>query len=629
MAAMLHHQAHRGPNHQGIVIEHCGAGGACIALGHRRLSIIDLSELGNQPMVHERTGDSLVFNGEIYNFRSIRDRLRREGESFASDSDTEVLLKALVRWGPGCIKDLAGMFAFAFHERKGNRVLLCRDGVGIKPLYTSFDGSTLVAASEVRAVLASGLVDRRISRAGVATMLAYGAPQEPLTIFDGIESFPAGCMRWYTCGTKGTVRAGPMERYWNLPSRVEIAGHEDSCKALDGVLSSAMREHLIADVPLGVFLSSGIDSTVMAGLAREINPLTRTFTLGFLDQADLSENELARSSARALRIEHHDIQVTDDQAASQALRWIETLDQPSVDGLNTYMISKAVRDAGIVVAISGLGGDELFGGYTLFQDIPRMLRLGERARWIPPGLRSKLVRLAALSQDAEVRWKFRGMTRLGNDLMRVYLMRRRANSDTRMQRLGLSHEALGLDESYQDARALECVRDLGDDVFAAIARLESKFYMRSVLLRDTDATSMAHSLEVRVPLLDRRVVDFAMALPGSVRSPQGLSSKHMLRAAFSRFLCKGVRGQAKRGFVLPISRWMRSTMRDMCEESMKSLAQSGLVEARESGAIWDEFLARPDSRMWSRAFQMCVLGAFVRNAERLPARVRPKPARVA
>lgn len=574
-------------------------------------------------MVHPQTGDILVFNGEIYNFHEIRGRLEALGVTFRGHSDTEVMLHALVEWGTDAIAGFAGMFAFAFFHKRTRRLLISRGPIGIKPLYIAQSNGSLVVASEVQGVLASGLIEERVDRRGIAGLLAYGAVQEPFTFYEGVSSLPAGTYQWFELSGDGGAKPGAPMQHWMYPSVDDSITSANVQERVDFELTRAVREHLIADVPVGVFLSSGVDSTVMAGLARQVSPQVRTFTLGFLDQPDLSESDLARTSARELGVEHHDIQVTSTNALALAQRWLDTLDQPSVDGLNTYIISKAVRDAGIVVAISGMGGDELFGGYPSFNEIPRIQRFLRRIQWMSPAGRGQLMHAIGLSKPDTVRVKMREMGEVGPDLLRLYLLRRRTKPNERLIRLGLDWKQLGLDESYQHPKTLERIRVSDEDPVAAISRYESEFYMKSMLLRDTDATSMAHSLEIRVPFLDRRMLDLAYAIPGRVRLPGVKADKHVLRQTFSRFLRPELLGQEKRGFTLPIRRWMTTSLRDLCEESISAFRKSGVVEPAEVGRTWEAFLKNPEARIWSAAFLMCVVGHYIARGQQ--SRVRPSP----
>jgi asparagine synthase (glutamine-hydrolysing) len=607
---------HRGPDDEGFLEAQLGtsADGGLLALGFRRLSIQDLSPLGHQPMLHPQTGDAIVFNGEIYNFKELRESLIKDGVSFRGGSDTEVLLHALTRWGTDCIADLAGMYAFAYYQARSRRLLLCRDPMGIKPLYTAATPHAVIAASEVRAVLASGLISRAIDKRGFAQCLAYGSTQEPLTFFESIAMFPPATYQWFDFAATGEARPSKPSRHWSFPATEPSLSEAAAVERLNHELTRSVRDHLTADVPVGVFLSSGLDSTIITGLAREVTSNVRTFTLGFLDQPDMSESETARESSRALGVQHHDIQLTAGQTLEMTRRWFESIDQPSADGLNTYVISDAVRQAGIVVALSGLGGDELFCGYPLFAELPRFRDIFTRYSWISPSKRRLLLSVLSFHKPEIVREKLIEMGSVEPQLLRLYLIRRRAVMNAGMHRFGLDARELGLGPEFElpEAYTAACELDEPGDPVAAVARMESAHYMRNVLLRDSDATSMARSLELRVPFLDRRVMDLAFAVPGNVRMP-GPPNKHLLRLAFRRFLRPDILRQGKRGFVLPIRRWMQTSLRDICEDSLTRLRGSGLVNPNKVDLLWNKFIADPESRVWTRAFMMVVLGQYLRN----------------
>lgn len=618
LLSMVRSQKHRGPDDEGFEFVRLTSNeaGPVLGFGQRRLSIVDLSPLGHQPMVHPHTGDVLIFNGEIYNFQELRVRLEKAGVSFRGHSDTEVLLYGLEMWGEAFLKDLAGMYAFAFYQKATRKVLIARDPLGIKPLYIAKQNNLWMISSEVRSILASGLIAPEPDRAAVATLMAYGAVQEPLTFFKGIRAFPAGSMQWLDVLPSGQVREGPVKRFWSFPSVDRSLTASSVVERLRYEMDRSVREHLIADVPVGVFLSSGIDSTVMTGLAKKHSPQVRTFTVGFVDQPDLSESDLSRETSRALQVEHHDIQMTGGVAERLTSKWLQSLDQPSVDGLNTYVISQAVREAGVIVAISGLGGDELFGGYPSFGDVPRLARFNKTFGFMTPSLRSNLLGMIAFRQPATVRSKVREMGLCGADVHRLYLYRRRTKSDARLRALGLNSAELGLDADYlpPDLSAdLDYSDDLNDPI-AAVSRYESRYYMGNMLLRDSDTNSMAHSLEIRVPMLDRRVIDFAYTIPGELRLPTGRPNKHLLRAAFSEYLRPTLLGQAKRGFTLPIRRWMAGPLRPTCEAALDYVRKSGLVEPGEVTNTWNMFLANPEQPVWSSAFLLTVFGNYLASA---------------
>ena len=603
--------ARRGPDDSGQFIE--SRGDTTIGLAQRRLSILDLSPEGHQPMVHPDSDDVLVYNGEIYNFQRLRDDLEKYGESFRGRSDTEVLLKGLVRFGTDFIDRLQGMYAFAYYQRQTGRVLLCRDPLGIKPLYVARLDHGMAFASEIQAILAGRLICRERDERAVAGYLAYGSVQDPLTFYRQIRAFPVGAWQWFDVNHAVDAFAPGATRYWTFsPAR--------ACEptvALDQVrqtVEQSVRDHLVSDVPIGVFLSSGLDSTIVASLAHWYQPDIRTFTVGFADQADMSEADLAAGTASLLGTCHEPLQITDAEALDLVERWLTSLDQPSIDGLNVYVISKLVREAGITVALSGQGGDEMFGGYPSFGEVPKLMRLMARLRWLGPAARGQLVGLLGYGRGEAFRQKLMDMARSDGGIRSLYLHRRRTMSDGQLARLGLRADELGLDPLFMPTEGgeydLPC--DEADPVWS-LCQLESRCYLRNMLLRDGDVNGMCHSLEIRVPFLDRRVIDLASSIPGSVRLPDGVSNKHMLRVGFAEFFRPALTDKAKDGFTLPIKRWMLGPLRDRCEDALTVLKDSHLVCPEGVDRVWQAYQSSSESQLWSRAWQLCVLGAYLQR----------------
>lgn len=610
MRAMLNAQRHRGPDGEGECFLRLGS--ATLGLGHRRLSIIDLSAQGAQPMVHPHTGDVLVYNGEIYNFRDLREELVAGGTAFRGDSDSEVLLHALVEWGPRALPRLQGMFAFAFYRVATGELMLARDPLGIKPLYVGRRGRTVVFASEVRAILASGLLEQQIDPRGIAGLFSYGACQHPYTMFRNIRSFPAGA--WQMLTANGEER--PVS-HW-MPPRPSVQMRKpEIADAVRGTLETSVRDHLVSDVPLGVFLSSGLDSTVVAGLAARHASKLRSFTVGFAENPDLSELKLAGETARRFGLDHTEIRIESADAITATEAWLDAIDMPSIDGLNVYVISQAVREHGITVALSGQGGDELFGGYSSFVDVPRLYRLLRRTSWLPATQRRRLAELASLGRTAAFRAKAISLAESGADLASLYTHRRRLMAPAQLHALGLDAKWLGLDDNFLDAEEMEAMPVDPRDPVWSLGLLESRLYMGNMLLRDGDANGMAHSLEIRVPFLDRRTVDLAFSLPGKVRLPKGRADKHLLRAAMPDLLRSEILDQPKHGFTLPIRRWMLGPLAESCRSGLEHLRASGLVDARSLEALWSTFAAEPESPAWSRAFACCVLGHYLRRTARV------------
>ena len=613
---MTHAQSHRGPDDEGQSF--ISVGDHVLVFGQRRLAIQDLTAAGHQPMVHPDTGSQLVFNGEIYNVGSLRSELESLGHNFQGQSDTEVLLHGLDRWGPEYLKRLYGMFALGFYNARTRSLLLARDPLGIKPLYVASVAGRVLFASEVRAILASMLVTRELDPAGVASLLAFGAVQQPMTLFRDIKSFPAGCHETFDSEGRSD---GPV-RYWEFPQADPRITEAEAIGRLRALLHTALQEHMISDVPVGVFLSSGLDSTIVAALAGRYTAYLRSFTVGFPDQPDLSELALARETAQLFGLEHCEINVTGDEAEHATLEWLDALDQPSFDGLNVYLIAKATRARGIKVALSGQGGDELFGGYPSFSDVGRLHRILGGLQWVPASVRQTLCSVGSVGRSEAVRQKLVDIVSTDGSVIDLFLQRRRAMSDAQLRSLGIDAKPLGLTCGFQHPAALRDLSLSSSDVTHAVSVLESVIYLGNMLLRDGDANGMAHGLEIRVPLLDRRLIDYAFSIPGRVRLPNGRADKHLLRRAFSSELRPSLLQQSKRGFTLPIRRWMTGRLRRLCEEALSELKRQPIIRPGGVDAIWASFRASPESPIWSRAFALVVLGYYLRT---LPANAGAVP----
>ncbi|HEV8293208.1 MAG TPA: asparagine synthase (glutamine-hydrolyzing), partial [Tepidisphaeraceae bacterium] len=407
---MMHAQVHRGPDERDST--YLRFGNLSLGFGHLRLKIIDLSSCAHQPMIHPHTGDQIIFNGEIYNFQVLRKELESLGVRFRGHGDTETLLHALTQWGPEkTIPRLQGMFAFAFYDAARQRLVLARDSIGIKPIYIAQIQGGMIFASEIRALLAAGLLDSTLDPRGIAGLLAYGAVQHPLTPFKAIHTFPAGHYQILTpqAMADGYDEKAGLQRFWNFPPPDPGLSEQEVLPRIRQIIDDAVRDHLISDVPTGVFLSSGLDSTIVAGVAARHTPHLRSFTVGFADQPDLSELQLARETAQAFGLNHTEVQINNADALGATESWLRALDVPSLDGLNVYVISGAVHRQGITVALSGQGGDELFGGYPSFTEVPRLRSMAAKAAWMPAALRKSLARVATVRRSQAVRQKAVGL----------------------------------------------------------------------------------------------------------------------------------------------------------------------------------------------------------------------------
>jgi len=569
---------HRGPDDEGL--EGVGHNGS-VWLANTRLAIQDPSAAGHQPMTDPETGNWIVLNGEIYNHLLLREQLTRRWQS---GSDTETLLAAYARWGKSCLDRLRGMFAFAIWDAGAQRLWCARDRLGIKPFYYHQGDRSFLFASEVRALLASGLIPARLDRRGLAGYLRYGSLPDPLTLVDGVRALPAG--QWLALDTDLSIT---RQTYWQ-PTRISVGPRNDGQlgSRLRESLSRAVGEHLLADVPVATFLSGGIDSALVTAIAATVkqDPL-QSFTLGFADAA-LDESEQAAVVAGQYGTDHTRILLSADEVSTQVQAAVRAMDQPSIDGINTYLVAGAVAAAGVKVVLSGLGGDELFGGYPSFWDLPWAHRRAPLLGLLPHWLRARLAGGGPKGARA-----------------------------AEMTRRGLPYH-----ERYASLRALwplaELLRadqatdiPLGEDAagFSLSTRsslLELTGYMRSVLLRDADAMSMAHGLELRVPFLDHELVTLCLSSDTASPSRRG-RPKPLLVSALGDLLPAGLAERPKQGFILPWQDWIAGPL--------ASFVRSG----REALAAHDPFPLDPAALLPPMAsWQLAVLGHWLEA--HLPAR---------
>jgi len=617
MAALVH----RGPDEEGLLAAQRAV------LGMRRLSIIDLPG-GGQPVWNEDGTRAVVYNGEIYNFGELRTSLEELGHRFRTRSDTEVVVHAYEAWGADCVRHFRGMFAFAVAEMPDGpggpvaRVFLARDRFGIKPLYYAITGGIFVFASEVRALLASEIVPREISAGAVASYILFGSVGEPMSLIEGVMSLPPG-HRMSVDAARPAAINGP-EAYWSAESMRGAGIRDDSGDTghpsvrVRSLLEDSVRKHLIADVPIGVFLSSGIDSTALTALASRERAGLHTFTLIF-PEGKFSEGEIARRTAQKFGTEHREIELSGEEMLARMDEAIASFDSPSMDGINTFFVSWAARQAGLKVALSGLGSDEIFGGYSTFRTAPRLARLAKIALATPAGLRQALAPaidfLGGRIIHGDAGRKLAAAWAGPDSLPDSYFFTRALFAPAQAAELfGGSPQSWSsaeagrwLDDSARQAASLKGA--------ARISWLELRTYMASTLLRDADGMSMRHSLEVRVPFLDHPLVECALAAADADEAG-GERPKALLIAALGDLLPAEVVDQRKRTFTLPWEEWMRGALRGrlataFAEWSPRLEAQ---VPATAARGVWESFLAGRTS--WARPWALYVLNEWVkRNLE--------------
>jgi asparagine synthase (glutamine-hydrolysing) len=545
----------RGPDAAGSWLSADGRTG----FAHRRLSIIDVSDRANQPMLSRDGRTVLTFNGEIYNYPELRAELERDGETFDTSSDTEVVLRMYGKWGQAMLPRMRGMFAFAIWDSLTRTLFLARDPYGIKPLYYANDGKTLRFASQVKALLAGGRVSAARDPAGIVGFLLRGSVPEPFTIYEAIRELPAGSSMIVTSDGPSQPRS-----YFSIATVLRDAVNEHrryseeerAAIIADGVRES-VRYHLVSDVPVGAFLSSGRDSSTIVALGAETGIPLQTVTLRFEEYAGTRKDEapLAEVVAKEYGTTHHTCTLSRDTFSRELLRVLDAMDQPSFDGLNSYFVCKAAAELGWKVALSGTGGDELFGGYSTFRVIPRVVRAFGAFRHMPR-VASAFSRLQPRMARNHARFspKTAYTLKYCTSYEGAYLMKRglflpeevASIVGDEMAREGLAR--LNILDSIREAMT----PDPGTP-FARVAALESALFMRNQLLRDIDWASMAHSLEVRVPLVDAFLL---RKVAPAVFSTNKKNGKELMARAPRQPLPEAIMKRKKTGFTVPIRDWL-------------------------------------------------------------------------
>lgn len=600
---------HRGPDSAGFYLE-----SGRVGLAMRRLAILDVSG-GDQPIFNEAGTVCVVFNGEIYNFRALRVQLEARGHQFRTHADTEVIVHAYEEFGDDCVSQLRGMFAFALWDATRERLLLARDRVGEKQLfYTEVDGQ-LLWGSEIKALLRHPAVERRLRPAAVNHFLTFLYVPEPLTMFEGIHELRAGHV---LVAERGGVKIRP---YWRLRYAVDAdMGIEEATEGLRAKLDESVRMRLVSDVPLGAFLSGGIDSgAVVALMARHSSAAVKTFSVGYAEGGEaFDERAYARELAARYGTEHRELEMRPDlvEITSSLVR---AFDQPSADSsaIPTWYLSRFTREH-VTVALSGLGGDEVAAGYERH----RGAVLAERLRWIPRSVMRAIVQplVDALpdprsgNQWPQRAKRFVRAARLSFDA-RYFDMLAQLSDEARRDLLTPEiAEQIELDEPSDHFHAY--MREVADaDPLNRALYADLKLYLPGNLLTLTDRMSMAHSLEVRVPFLDHELLEYAARIPPAYKL-RGMERKHILKRAVADLLPESFLSRRKMGFSPPLTVWFRNELRPFLEDTLSqaSIRDAGVFSYAAVRRILDDHYARRanyDNQIWSLVTFMTWWGAYL------------------
>jgi asparagine synthase (glutamine-hydrolysing) len=582
--AMNNSIAHRGPDDEGYYNDDF------VALAHRRLAILDLSPAGHQPMHDSTQRYEIIFNGEIYNFKEVRKEL--PNYPFQTQSDTEVILAAYQEWGPYCLHRFNGMFAFALWDKEEQSLFIARDRLGIKPLYYTETNGSWLFASEIRAILASGLVNKKLNRNVLAEFFMYQTVHAPRTLISNVNMLLPG---HYMILKNGAMH---ITRWWSPKENYSVASqaktYKEVCKDVQQLLTAAVERRLISDVPFGAFLSGGIDSSAVVGMMSRIQQQSvKTFTIAF-GEKEFSEAGFAKQVANKFKTDHTEFLLKPEDFLKALPVALNALDHPSGDGPNSYIVSQLTRKHGVTMALSGLGGDELFAGYPVFN---RSLQI-EEYNWlfsIPAPLRRLMGSVVATLKPGIASEKLAQLLRnKDGSLYQTFPVSRQ---------VGLPKHVTALTGSRHETDALREIleRELSNrgsklPTLSKVSVAEITTYMQNVLLRDTDQMSMAVALEVRVPFLDYELVEYVLGIPDEFKRP--VFPKKLLVDSLGDLLPDEVIHRKKMGFVFPWELWLKNELRTFCEDKIQQLIRREIINGKYLAASWERFLKGDKNVRW-------------------------------
>ena len=592
---------HRGPDAEGVFEDNF------VLLGHRRLSIIDVSSESNQPFHDNSNRYVIVFNGEIYNFNTLKSQLNCY--EFKTKSDTEVVLAAYIKWGKKCVHQLDGMFAFSIWDKKERSMFIARDRMGIKPLYYVLDNEKIIFSSSVKSILNSDLVDRKMRKESFIDYLRFQTVHAPYTIIEDLYMLMPGQYMYFT------EEKQELKTYWSPTTHFKpnnASNVEEVQSNVRALLSESVEKRMMSDVPFGAFLSGGIDSSIIVGLmAKSHNQKVDTFSVVFKEN-EFSEAKFARQMADQYKTNHHELELSAEDFKQMIPTAMSLYDHPSGDGLNTYVVSKKTADSGIKMALSGLGGDELFGGYSIFNQIPDL----QAKNWLSsfPNYARKYVGIfnhmakgnVASSKIKEILKQEYFDSEYIHQFYRQVLMDDQVSNLVKIDKLPLnrsfevSHDIIGYKTSGWSLPPL-----------SRISVAEFSTYMQNVLLRDADQMSMANSLELRVPFLDHHLVEYTLGVKDNFKKP--ISPKKLLVDSFKDIIPESIYNRPKMGFVLPYEKWMKGELKSYCKENLNEIKNIPYVNVKGLDSLWNAF-EKGDKRVgWSRIWHLVVLGNWIKE----------------
>jgi len=594
--------AHRGPDNDGIWYDEE------ICLGHRRLSIIDLSAEGNQPFCSNDGRYIIIYNGELYNYKDLKLELQRNAQGsnsapylFKTNSDTEVVLAAYLRWGNDCLLYFNGMYAFAVYDTLNKKVFIARDRVGVKPLYYYFGEEGFIFSSEIRPIIHSGLKTFKINKKVIAEYAMYQTVFAPETIIKGIKVLMPGHFIEFENEKASITQYHSFNKIKN-----EELNYKQTCDKVNELLTLSVQRRLVADVPFGAFLSGGIDSSAVVGLMSKVSSeKIQTFNINF-DESEFSESKYAKIIAKKFNTNHHEINLNPKDFLNQLPEALAAMDHPSGDGPNTYIVSKATKNAGITMALSGIGGDELFAGYDVFK---RMAELQKKS-WL-----NSLPLFTRKLAGTIIKTKSKSVS--GNKIQEL-LSQKNINFNSAYPLNRSLYTLKELSTYIKEAQPFETIHKIVNEVpqienhlLSAVSLAEINTYLQNTLLRDTDQMSMAVALEVREPFLDYKLIEFALSVNDAHKFPH--SPKKLLVDSLGDLLPNEIVNRPKMGFTLPWQQWMKEDLKSFCEKNILEFASLNYCNKEAVVVLWQNFLANHPQTNWSRIWHLVVLNNWLKE----------------
>ena len=594
--------AHRGPDNDGTW------NNETICLGHRRLSIIDLSAESNQPFFSNDKRYVISYNGELYNYKELKLELQRSAHGsketpyfFKTNSDTEVILAAYIRWGNKCLDYFNGMYAFAIYDTVENKTMLARDRIGVKPLYYYYGDEGFIFSSEIRPIIHSGIKPFSLNKEVLAEYTMYQTVFAPNTIIKGIKVLMPGHFAEYS-NNKATI----TQYYFidKISNSSDDLSYNEICSKVNELLSLSVQRRLVADVPFGAFLSGGIDSSAVVGLMSKVSTeKIQTFNINF-DESEFSESKYAQLIAKKFNTQHHEIKLSPEDFLRQLPEALAATDHPSGDGPNTYIVSKATKSAGVTMALSGIGGDELFAGYDVFKRIAEL----QKKSWL-----NAVPRFARRAAGLAIRKQKKSVS--GNKIEELLGQSKiNFNSAYPLNRSLYTYKELSgflkTPLPFQTIqKIISSVPQIENHLLSAVSIAEINTYLQNTLLRDTDQMSMAVALEIREPFLDYKLIDFVLGVNDQHKFPR--TPKKLLIDSLGDLLPNEIVNRPKMGFMLPWKHWLKNELKSFCEKNILSLENKKLFIAGSLIGLWNRFLKGDPTITWSRVWHLVVLNNWI------------------